>query len=107
MRTDPLPVFAYRLDADNVTIGYLTRATFPSLQVFEFEASLFMDQRFLDAASNHGHLPFREWSLITFDTAFHEIGRVVWNQARVARVRFPEVARNAKAPLHIVVQMVV
>jgi hypothetical protein len=107
MRTDPLPTFAYRLEADNTTIGYLKQARFPSLHVFEFEAPLLMDQRFVDSVSNHGYLPFHHWSLITFNTALQETGRIIWNQARVTRVRFPELTRNSSAPLRIVVQMAV
>jgi len=107
MRTDPLPTFAYCLVADNVTFGYLKQATFPSLHMFEFEASLFFDHRFLESLSNHGYLPFKHWSLITFNTALQETGRVIWNQARVTRVRFPELTRNSTAPLNIVVQMAV
>lgn len=107
MRTDPLPTVVYCLIADNVTMGYVTQATFPTLQLFEFETSLFFDQRFLDSVSNHGYLPFHRWSLITLNTALQEVGRVVWHQARVVRVRFPELNYASARPLRVVVQMAV
>jgi hypothetical protein len=107
MLSDPLPTFVYCLIADSVTIGFVTQAVFPTLQLFEFEAPLSFDQRFLDSAGNHGYLPFHRWSLITLNTALQEVGRVVWHQARVVRLRFPELNAASSRPLRIVVQMAV
>jgi len=107
MRSDPLPTFAYRLDADNVTIAFLKQATFPTLHVFDFEAPLMMDQRFLDSTCHGGFIEVRRWSLITLNTALEEIGHVVWDQARVTGLRFPELTHNSSALLRIRVQMAV
>src|SRR5258706_100123 len=41
--------FAYKLIADNVTIGFFKQATFPTMHSFQFDAPLSMDQRLLDS----------------------------------------------------------
>jgi hypothetical protein len=107
MRADPLPAIVYRLVADTVTIGFVTHATFPTTRTFEFETSLFFDQWFLASVSNRGYLQFHQWTLTTLDTAFQEIGRVVWRYARVMRVRFPRLQYNAPTLPHIFVQMAI
>ena len=65
MRHDPLPTFAYRLDADHVSIGLLKRATFPTMRLFEFDLPLMSDRWFLSSMKNRGYLPFHQWSLTT------------------------------------------